>query len=71
MKTINLPCWTHKKSPPRRLRGQKGEKMKIRIIYEDETTEIREVIKHSIPETTLKAAKDTGKRVHDIAFIKE
>ena len=45
--------------------------MKIKIIYIDDTTEIKEVIKNSIPETTLKAAKDTGKQVIDIAFIRE
>lgn len=45
--------------------------MKIIIIYTDGTSEVREVIKHSIPETTLKAAKDTGKRVYNIAFIRE
>ena len=44
---------------------------KINIIYLDGTTETREVIKNSIPETTVKAAKETGKQVIDVCYIAE
>jgi len=42
---------------------------KIEVIYIDGTTEKREIIKNSIPETTLKAAKETGKQVINICNI--
>lgn len=45
--------------------------MRIKILYIDGTTEIREVIQRSIPETTLKAAKETGKQVIDIAYMRD
>lgn len=44
---------------------------KIKVIYLDGTTETREVIKNSIPETTLKAAKETGKQVINVSYIVE
>lgn len=47
----------------------KNETKKIKIIYLDGTAEIREIIKNSIPETTLKAAKDTGKQVINACYI--
>ena len=43
----------------------------IIIIYLDGTTETREIIKNSIPETTLKAAKETGQQVIDVRYIAE
>ena len=43
----------------------------IIIVYLDGTTETREIIKNSIPETTLKAAKETGKQVIDVRYIAE
>ena len=43
---------------------------KIRIIYSDGTAETREIIKNSIPETTLKAAKETGKQVIEWWFCR-
>lgn len=45
--------------------------MKIIILYIDGTTEKREIIKNSIPETTLQAAKETGKQVINTFFVKE
>ena len=44
---------------------------KIKIIYFDGTTETREIIKNSIPETTLNAAKETGKQVINVSYIAE
>ena len=44
---------------------------KIKIIYLDGTTETREIIKNSIPETTVKAAKETGKQVINVSYIAE
>lgn len=44
---------------------------KIKVIYLDGTTETREIIKNSIPETTLKAAKETGKQVINVCYIDE
>lgn len=42
---------------------------KIKLIYLDGATEIRELIKNSIPETTLKAARETGKQVINVCYI--
>ena len=42
---------------------------KIKVIYLDGTAEIREIIKNSIPETTLKAARETGKQVINVSYI--
>lgn len=42
---------------------------KILIIYIDGTTETREIVKRSIPETTLLAAMETGKQVVNAFYI--
>ena len=44
---------------------------KNKIIYLDGTTETRKKKKNSIPETTLNAAKETGKQVINVSYIAE
>lgn len=69
MPQIRIIKTERKRAQPQK-KGRKKMK-KIKVIYLDGTAEIREIIKNSIPETTLEAAKETGKQVINCSFIED
>lgn len=55
---------------PKKVGRKRESKMqKIKIIYADGTAETREIIKRSVPETTLQAERETGKSVVRVVFV--